>query len=226
MRTLSSGSSGSATSDPSLGWPTSRAPAVRAGMLRAAARAGFYLATGCAGFALFVLLVRSGLLARLDILFYRGLALLVVAFALSWAGAALVARRLAGRGPTVQDALSASALSLALNLSFFVLFPVTIDRSVSVFMLGEMAAHPQDGYSADRMKDAFARRYLGEYRQIERRLSEQTASGNIARAADGYRLTAQGETFVRLSGGIARLFGAETRFVEPEAGPKVGPSAR
>lgn len=226
MRTLSFGSSGSAISE-------SPASPVRVGvfgwrgiLLQAGLRAAFYLFSGILGFGLFVLLIRSGLFAKVDILFYRGLALLGVAFAVTWAASAWLARRLAGRGPSVQDSLSASALSLAFNLSFFVLLPVTIDRSVSVFMLGEMAAHPADSYSAERMQEAFARRYVGEYRQIERRLGEQMASGNIEPAGDGYRVTRQGEGFVRLSRDIARLFGAETRFVEPGAPTQVGPPAR
>ncbi|WP_375461944.1 hypothetical protein [uncultured Enterovirga sp.] len=191
-------------------------------MLRAVVRTAFYLGTGTLGFGLFALLVRSGLLAQVDILFYRGIALLALAFAITWAGAAWLARRLAGRRPFAQDGLSASALSLAFNLSFFVLLPVTIDRSVSVFMLGEMAAHPAESYSAQTMRDAFERRYLGEYRQIERRLAEQVASGNVERVGGGYRLTSQGEAFIRSSRSIGRLFGTDTRFVDlrpAEAGP-------
>ena len=101
--------------------------------------------------------------------------------------------------PFRTDALGACILSLSLNLSFLVLFPVTVDRSISVFMLAQMAAHPDDAFTAARMRGIFEGVYLGEYRQIERRMGEQAASGNVIPVGDGYVITPQGRAFIRLS---------------------------
>lgn len=203
-----SASSTSATSEAGGGPPPSTLARL------CAAYAILYLGAVTLGFALFAAAMKFGLLAGVDILFYRGVAVLVPVFAASLLPVSLLAGRLRAWGLMRRDAPSACVLALSFNLCFLIVLPVTIDRSVSVFMLGEMAAHPGETYSPARMRDAFEQVYVGDFRQIERRLAEQETSGNVARAGDGYAITAQGREFVRLSGLIAWLFGVDPRFVE------------
>lgn len=166
------------------------------------------------GFVCFALLFRADLSSGLTILFYRGLVLLVLAFGVTLCAMAVVAGLLRGFGVRRRDALGACVLSLSLNLSFLVIFPVTVDRSISVFLLGRMAAHPGETFTAERARAEFEAVYLGRFRQIERRLAEQTASGTIAPVRDGYVITPQGLAFVRLSGLIAWAFHTDTRLVD------------
>ena len=171
------------------------------------------------GFLAFALLFQAGLLSGLTILFYRGLALLLVAFALTLGASAALAGLLRGWSVRRRDALGACVLSLSLNLAFFVIFPVTVDRSISVFLLGRMAARPEEHFTAARARAVFEDVYLGQYRQIERRMAEQTVSGNVVRSGDGYVITAQGRAFVRLSGLVAALFRTDSRLVDGRAPP-------
>lgn len=177
------------------------------------------------GFGCFVLLFRTDLASGVTILFYRGLILLLVAFVITTG--AMTALAVLGRpwGLHRRDALGACVFSLALNLSVFVLLPVTIDRSISVFLLGQMAARPEERFSPARAQALFESLYLGEYRQIERRLAEQTASGNLAPSGDGYVITPQGRAFIRFSASVARLFRTDPRMVEaqPPASDKAMP---
>ncbi|MCJ2094865.1 hypothetical protein MKK67_20525 [Methylobacterium sp. J-072] len=166
------------------------------------------------GFGCFVLLFRTDLWSGVTILFYRGLILLVVAFLVSVVATAALAGLGRAWGLRRRDALGACVLSLALNLSVFVIFPVTVDRSISVFLLGQMAAHPEEHFSAERARAVFESVYLGEFRQIERRLAEQTASGNLAADGDGYVITPQGRAFIRLSGLVAKVFQTDPRMIE------------
>ncbi len=101
-----------------------------------AAQALLYAGALAGGFGIFVLLFQTDLWSGVTILFYRGLLLLIVAFLLTLA--ATVAFSGLGRawGLRRRDALGACVLSLSLNLSGFVILPVTVDRSVSVFLLG------------------------------------------------------------------------------------------
>ncbi|KST60661.1 hypothetical protein AO398_13300 [Methylobacterium sp. GXS13] len=54
--------------------------------------------------------------------------------------------------------------------------PVTVDRSISEFLLGQLAAHPEERFSAVRARAVFESAYPGEFRQIAQRPAEQTAS--------------------------------------------------
>ncbi|MGY2049388.1 hypothetical protein [Methylobacterium sp. JK268] len=165
------------------------------------------------GTALFLTVTRAGVFGAVPILFYRGLAGLALTFALLWAAmAAVTRRRRLGLPLAMRDAFGASVTAAALLLAAFVVGPVTVDRSVSVFMLGRFAAAPE-GLDAPAVEDAFRRTYLEEWRQIPRRLDEQVASGNLVRDGDRYRLTPQGARFMRIARGTARLFDTDRRFV-------------
>lgn len=178
------------------------------------------------GFVCFALLFRADLLSGVSILFYRGLVLLVLASALTLGAMAALAGLLRGWGVRRRDALGACVLSLSLNLSFLVIFPVTVDRSISVFLLGRMAAHPGETFTADRARAEFEAVYLGRFRQIERRMAEQTASGTVAPAGEGYVITPQGLAFIRLSGLVAWAFRTDTRLVEGGDPSDAGRTAR
>ncbi|MCJ2063203.1 hypothetical protein MKK63_10825 [Methylobacterium sp. J-088] len=175
------------------------------------------------GFGVFVLLFQTDLWSGVTILFYRGLLLLVVAFLITLAATVALAGLGRRWGLRRRDALGACALSLSLNLSGFVILPVTVDRSVSVFLLGQMAAHPDESFDADRARAVFDAVYLGTFGQMERRLSEQKASGNVAPTADGYVITPQGRAFIRFAGVVARLFRTDTRLIAGAPAPEAVP---
>ncbi len=179
-----------------------------------AAQAAFHAAALTFGFACFVLLFQTDLWSGVTILFYRGLILLVVAFLMTLAAMAALAGLGRPWGLLRRDALGACVLSLSLNLSFFVIFPVTVDRSISVFLLGQMAAHPDQGFSADQARATFEAIYLGQFHQIERRLTEQSASGNVVRSGNAYVITPQGLAFIRLSDLVAKAFRTDRRMVD------------
>ena len=168
------------------------------------------------GLVCFAVLFRVDLLSGLTILFYRGLVLLVLAFGLTLCAGTAFAGALRGWGVRRRDALGACVLSLSLNLGFLVIFPVTVDRSISVFLLGRMAAHPEETFTATRARAEFETIYLGQYRQIERRMAEQTASGTIAPSGDGYVITPKGRTFIQICRLVAEVFGTDRRLVDAD----------
>ncbi|MBE7245427.1 MAG: hypothetical protein INR63_10765, partial [Actinomycetospora chiangmaiensis] len=91
------------------------------------------------------------------------------------------------------------------------------------FLLGQMAAHPDERFDADRARGVFEAVYLGTFRQMERRLAEQTASGNVTPTADGYVITPQGRAFIRFAGVIAGLFRTDTRLIAGASAPAAVP---
>jgi hypothetical protein len=178
--------------------------------------------------ALFLLVSGAGLFGGISIMFYRGIADLVALAPVMFVVLLLLLRLpWLARLFTARDAAAATLVALSLNLAFFVVVPVTVDRSISVFMLSRLA-DAQSPLSADELRQAFAERYVGEWDQVGRRIQEQIASGNVEQAADKhYRLTAQGESFMRTAQFISRVFGGDPRFVGRErphrwAGSAVG----
>jgi hypothetical protein len=163
---------------------------------------------------LFLLVSAAGLFGGVSILFYRGIADLVALAPVMFIVLLLVLRLpRAAQLLTARDAAAATLVAVSLNLTFFVVGPVTVDRSVSVFMLSRLA-DAQSPLTAGDLRQAFAERYVGEWDQVGRRIQEQIASGNVEQPSEGhYRLTAQGESFMRTAQFISRVFGGDPRFV-------------
>ena len=176
--------------------------------------AAYYAMAAILGLLLFLGATAFGLFGGISILFYRGLAELAVllpVLAVVLAGLLRLpwpAGLLAGR-----DAVAAAVVATALNVTVFVLGPVTVDRSVSVFMLSRIADASGPVTAAD-LREEFTDSYLRDWDQVGRRLNEQMVSGNVDETSPGhYRLTAQGQSFMRTARLISRLFGGDPRFV-------------
>lgn len=162
-----------------------------------------------AGFALYVGLTRSPLFAGVSILFYRGLILCGLSAAFVMTAMTLWRRRRFDPATII----AAGALSLSFNICFLIVLPVTLDRSISVFMLAQIEQHQGEALDDRRITEIFVRKYVGDMQQMDRRISEQTASGNITTVDGNIRLTGQGHRFLALSRTLARLFGTDPRFV-------------
>lgn len=173
-------------------------------------------ATGCLlGLGLLVAAFRLGILGGIDILFYRGLVLIVLAALLTFAILGAVLHRLRLPRVSTRDAFAAAILSLSLNLSFFVVVPVTVDRSISIFLLGEMAERPQQALTPDAASTLFKTVYVDEYREIDRRLREQALSGNLEKIGDGYRISRRGLFVVEMAKVTAWMFDSRTDLAAP-----------
>jgi hypothetical protein len=168
---------------------------------------------GCAilvGFVFLAIMFKLQVLHRVDVLFYRGIVLIAVSGLLTFA-ALLFAAPLFRATPSA--AFSAAVLSMSINLSFLIVLPVTIDRSISVFLLGYMDQHPTTSFSTSQLRDVFSDTYVDRYQQIERRMDEQLISRNVEQVGKGYRISAQGRAFVTFARGIAWLFDTDPRFI-------------
>ena len=160
------------------------------------------------GFGLYILEFAVGAASSITILFYRGLVLAAVAAVLTGAAGAWLGSRM--RDSSL--AISAAAVSFSLNTCFLVLLPVTVDRSVTVYLLSTL--EQRDALAPQALEQAFVGGYVEDMHAIDRRIDEQRRSGNIVVGADGkVRLTAQGRRFMAFSRTVAQLFGTDPRFV-------------
>jgi len=165
------------------------------------------------GFAIYVLLFWAGVAAAMTILFYRGVALALAVAVVTGLVALWPARRIGDSSLPI----AAAALSLSFNICFLVLLPVTVDRSVSIYLLSTVERRPM---SPAELQRVFIDGYVVKMGAIDRRIDEQRKSGNITITPDGkVRLTRQGERFMTFSRLIARLFGTDPRFVSGGSDP-------
>jgi hypothetical protein len=173
------------------------------------------------GFGLFVLLFWAGVGASVTILFYRGVVLALVA-AIVTGGAAFWLTRGSGEASLP---VAAAALSLSFNICFLVLLPVTVDRSVTVYLLSTIERQQDAGIAPPKLERAFVEGYVVKMGAVDRRIDEQRRSGNITVGSDGkVRLTKQGERFMAVSRLVARLFGTDPRFTGSANAAEPSPS--
>jgi hypothetical protein len=183
-------------------------------LIAASALLVFYVLATIVGALLFALIINALRVTGPGIFFYRGLIALLVTAAALIPISIFVIRRLPQQwGFRPQDSIGGSAIAASILLAAFVVGPVTVDRSISVFMLSqfERADHPLTEKEA---RDMFVSKYVADWDQIGRRLNEQESSGNLQHSQDGWRLTEQGRSFMRVSRFIASLMGTDPRFVD------------
>jgi hypothetical protein len=177
----------------------------------------FFVCAVCLGFALLVILFKLGIFHNIDVYFYRGVVLVGIATILTFVAFLYISRWFRA---DVSAAFTAAVLSMSINLTFLVIFPVTIDRSISVFLLGYMNQHPEEAFTPSQLRNAFSNIYVGQYQQIERRMDEQLVSRNINQVGEAYQISAQGRAFVSFARAIAWMFDTDPRFVS--GGAKAG----
>lgn len=176
-----------------------------------------YLVLILFGFLLYIGLIRSPLLGNVGILFYRGFAIAIVAALLVLVVLYLLRTQINLEPPTIVGAV---ALSLAFNICFLIVFPVTFDRSITMFLLARI--EQRDGQlTAPMLERRFVTEYLGTLRQIDRRVEEQRLSGNIRVGSDGrIMLTRQGHRLMTNARRIGGWFDTDPRFIAPQAEPQ------
>ncbi len=164
----------------------------------------FYILGFLFGTIVFIGLFSTSLFANIDILFYRGIILLFI----SCIGTALlslfVMKKVVGNKFDARDVAVIICMIFSLNLVFFTLVPVTVDRSVTVFILQEIGKNRN--VTKEQMQKDLYTDYIVRQKAVERRFYEQQKSGTVAKGKKGYFLTPQGESLLSSFAVIRTLF--------------------
>ncbi|WP_255607858.1 hypothetical protein [Methylosinus sp. Sm6] len=183
-------------------------------LARAAALILSYVSATALGAVLFVALMQCATaILGPGVMFYRGVGALALVFVLLIAMFLALPSRLVRRvSLDGADSIGAAIVATSLLTAAFVVGPVTVDRSISVFMLSrfDAADHP---LTAAEARETFRRVYVDDWAQIDRRLKEQELSGNLEHGEAGWRLTAQGRAFMGTARVMSSLFKGDPRFV-------------
>lgn len=107
---------------------------------------------------------------------------------------------------------------LLFSYSFIMTFPVTIDRSFSVYMLGAISSSEKVGHALglEELSDV-TRAYFFNNRMLQRRINEQIATGTITiDKRNQVTLTNRGKFIVRIYRTIGFLFDLDKKNYAPE----------
>ncbi|MCR5383442.1 MAG: hypothetical protein K6E72_02205 [Saccharofermentans sp.] len=164
--------------------------------------------------ALFIGLFHTGLLKDMEVLMYRGVAFIVITGVVS-AVIMAIARKLWGF-ITVRDIIMMFVIFCCVNMVIFTLVPVTVERSVSVFMLSYMDENSDQTFTQESVGEVFTAKYVDDYGAFEKRFDEQVVTGTIEQNPDGtYSITEKGRFVVRAFRTIAEWFDTDRRLVYP-----------
>ncbi len=166
---------------------------------------------------IFILLFHAPILKWLDVFFYRGCVFLLLSAVISAALTLLAAKKLKRLQLEAKDAVVVFFLFAGFTLGWFTLLPVTVERSVSVFMLSYMDQNDETGMTADEFGDVFYEKYIEDFGAFDKRFAEQELSGNMVALEDGsgYVITENGRFIVNLFRLCANLFDTEKWLVYP-----------
>lgn len=176
-----------------------------------------YMATLIISTVFFVLLFHTPILKSLNVFFYRGCIFLFISAVFSFILMLLAKKYLKKLELDIKDAVVVFFLFTGFTLGWFTLLPVTVERSISVFMLSYMDQNDQTGITSDEFGDIFYQKYITDFGAFDKRFKEQIMSGNMeaAESGDGYIITENGRFVVDMFRFCADLFDTEKWLVYP-----------
>jgi hypothetical protein len=164
--------------------------------------------------ALFVGLFHTDILNNMEVLMYRGVAFIVMTGVIAAVAMGII-RKFWGF-VTVRDIIMMFVIFCCVNMVFLTLVPVTVERSVSVFMLSYMDENSDQTFTQESVGEVFTSKYVEDYGAFEKRFDEQVVTGTIEQNPDGsYSITERGRFIVKMFRTIAEWFDTDRRLVYP-----------
>lgn len=162
----------------------------------------------------FIGLFHTSLFGDMEVLMYRGIAFLLIAGVVSAIIMWIV--RMFWGFVTLRDVIMMFCIFCCVNMVFLTLVPVTVERSVSVFMLSYMQENKDQTFTEESVGEVFTSKYVEDYGAFEKRFEEQVVTGTIVQNEDGtYSITPKGEFVVEAFRTIAEWFDTDRRLVYP-----------
>ena len=103
---------------------------------------------------------------------------------------------------------------ITMSLKDIVLRTVSLDRSISVYLISYMAQHADERFSQQDIETVFLKGYVEGTKAMQRRIEEQMITGTLVEHHDGtYSISKRGEAMVAQWRLIAKIFRVDNRFL-------------
>ena len=165
----------------------------------------------------FIAFFHTSLFSSIDVFFYRGVIFLFISSFVSALLMLILKKYIFKNILDNRDIVAIYLVFLGFTSTWFVLLPVTVERSISVYMLSYMDENSDYGISSKNFGKIFYQKYINDYGAFEKRFAEQLTSKNIERYSDGdgYVITENGRRIVNLFRMCAYVFNTEKWLVYP-----------
>lgn len=147
-------------------------------------------------------LFHTGLFSAL-VFFYRGMVYILLTSVFLLLSFRLIRKYVSY---TVSTQIACVCMFLSLQSMFFVLVPVTLDRSISIFILGEFERAGDAGISELQMEQSFTENYVKRKQALPKRFTEQLQTKSISKTSSGYVITPWGKRLVSFFSLIGSLY--------------------
>lgn len=156
---------------------------------------------------IYLIVFNTTFLSNQNILFYRGIELLVILTFLSIIF--LLFFPLQGLRANMESLIAAVIVSASLNLCVFVVLPVTFERSITMYLLNSLRDSNENncqGINKKELEKKFIKEYVNN-KAIDKRLDEQKVIGFVQEKNQCIQLTPQALSFLKFSEIVGRLYG-------------------
>lgn len=185
---------------------------MKSGLKKIANWIGIFLAVYLIGTILFVGMFHTPIAKSIHVFMYRGVVLLTMSGGIL-AVLLLLFRYYLYKKLEIKDILLMSLTFCCIQMVLFTLIPVTVERSVSVFMLSYMSEHQDTVFTKEEIEEVFIDKYVEEFGAFEKRFHEQDVTGNIEKVDDGYVITKRGKFMVAAFRLVGKLFDTDRRLL-------------
>jgi len=154
----------------------------------------------------YLVLFHTPLFSFQKVLFYRGVILLMVGTFFSLILSLFVFKKIKISYETLFTAIVVAA---SINLSLFVVLPVTIERSVTMYLLNTLKDNNQrqcGGLTKKELEEKLINEYIIKRKAIDKRVNEQSIIDFVDEKNSCINITLKADNFLKLSKIIGAIY--------------------
>ncbi len=167
------------------------------------------------GWFLYIAVLQIGIFDFIEVYFYKTILILVVVSVILLISELLLKHYWKKAIFDYKDVFISFILFMCINMVWLSTIVVSLDRSLSVFVLSYLAREDRS-YNEEELEEVFQSVFIDKYNMLDRRFWEQIESGNIVEDEVGYKLTSRGEGLAKIFKMVGEVYKVDDRFINPQ----------
>ena len=163
---------------------------------------------------LFAISFRLPLYKNVNVYFYRAILLLLTISFLFFV-ILLVLKKFKKHTMDYRDIFTSILVFFSTMIFIISTVLVSLDRSISVFILSDMSQNEQHIFTKAEIENRFLDIYIKKYEAMDQRIEEQLVTGTIEKVEDGYIITNKGKNLINTFRFISIIFPVDGKFLNP-----------